>query len=210
MTIPAVGERFGKLLVLSEACRREDGRTVVRCACSCGVILQVKPSDLRRGFIVSCGCHKREITAQRNRSNTVHGMSATAEHKTWRGILERCLTPQSKYYSRYGGRGITVSDRWLDFRNFFADMGSRPSPKHSIDRRNNDGPYSKQNCRWATTIQQNRNRRTNVILEFNGESRCVTEWAEILDIPPFRIFGRLRRGFSAADALDIRDRRHTA
>lgn len=95
-------------------------------------------------------------------------------------MLDRCLNENSKSFHHYGGRGINVCARWMAFESFLADMGERPTDKHSIDRYpNNDGDYEPSNCRWATMKDQSRNTRRNVFLEFNGERRCVAEWAEV-------------------------------
>lgn len=111
-------------------------------------------------------------------------------------MIARCCNPKSQVYENYGGRGITVCERWLEsFENFFADMGVCPTGL-SIDRIDNDGPYSPENCRWATDKEQGRNKRTCRFLEMNGERLPLSEWAERLGIPENTIRNRLRRGWS--------------
>jgi hypothetical protein len=131
-------------------------------------------------------------------------MSETQEYSIWLGIIQRCCNPNQEGYKKYGGRGITICDRWLNsFEAFFADMGLRPSPEHSIDRfPDQGGPYSPGNCRWATRKQQANNMRTNVILEYKGERHTLTEWADIKGIPRSVLRTRYSRGWSVAEALD--------
>lgn len=137
------------------------------------------------------------------------------EYHAWIGMIKRCQSPKHSAWKNYGGRGIQVCARWLGddgFLNFLTDMGSKPSPRLTLDRIDNDENYEPDNCRWATMTQQSRNKRTNVFLRFKGESRCINEWAEIIGVPPTRILQRLDTGLTAAEALtlttkDIRDRK---
>jgi hypothetical protein len=112
-----------------------------------------------------------------------HGLSRIPEYHVWDNIKSRCYDPANKCYSNYGARGIRVCPAWIDsFATFFSDMGSRPSPKHSIERIDNDGDYEPQNCRWATSREQARNRTTNRFITHNGETRCLADWAEFAGI----------------------------
>jgi hypothetical protein len=106
-----------------------------------------------------------------------HGQYLSPEYKAWAAMKARCLNPSDAAYAAYGGRGITVCDRWLDSSAFLEDMGKRPSPKHSLDRINNNGNYEPGNCRWATARQQIRNTRRNVNVEFNGKTQCLMDWS---------------------------------
>jgi transposase len=121
--------------------------------------------------------------------------SSTSEYEIWHGMKQRCGNPNSRGYPKYGGRGIMVCDRWQQFDNFIADMGPRPSPDHTIDRIDNDGPYSPENCRWATWVEQNRNTRSNRIVIYDGQEMCVTEVAERLGLCKETVFWRLNHGF---------------
>jgi len=110
-------------------------------------------------------------------------MTGTPEHNVWMNMLQRCVSPSYKLYPYYGGRGITVCDRWrTDFTAFYADMGPRPSKKHSLERLDNDGPYAVGNVVWGTRVMQMRNRRTTVFLTFNGVRRPMAEWAELVGL----------------------------
>ena len=127
-----------------------------------------------------------------------------AIYNIWCSMKERCTVPSQKRFGRYGGRGIAVCDRWMkSFENFLADMGRRTSPQHSIDRwPDMNGNYEPTNCRWATVEMQARNRSNNHVIEFRGESRCITEWAEILGIKMGTISQRINKyGWSVERAL---------
>lgn len=171
-----IGQRFGRLLA-GEA-RRTAGSWFILCTCDCGTIKLVRSDHLRTGRIVSCGCYKREATI---RANTKHGdcrqTGKATEYLIWVGMVKRCTNPNTKTYHRYGGRGITVCQRWLDsYEAFLEDVGRRPSPHHSIERINNCGNYGPTNVRWATTLEQNNNRRSNRFLEFNGKRQTIADW----------------------------------
>lgn len=118
-------------------------------------------------------------------------MSKTRIYQIWFGMIDRCSNPKYKSYHNYGGRGIAVSSPWLKFENFYADMGEKPKD-HSLDRIDNNGPYSKSNCRWATQKMQARNRRTNRLIEFNGVIRPVEEWGEMYNFKPHTFWLRLK------------------
>jgi hypothetical protein len=107
----------------------------------------------------------------------------------------RCLNPNTRFYSDYGGRGITICREWDSFEQFLADMGPRPTVGHELDRINNDGPYASWNCRWATKAEQSRNRRNNVFLEWNGERKTLAEWVRAVDVPEATLRRRLRDGW---------------
>jgi hypothetical protein len=125
----------------------------------------------------------------------------STEYSIWYGIRGRCLHPHNPAYARYGGRGITLCPEWHDFDRFLADVGPRPSGKHSLDRIDTDGPYSRENCRWATATEQQNNKRTNRVLEFDGRRQTATQWARELGIPVTVLRVRLYRGWSVARSL---------
>jgi hypothetical protein len=132
-----------------------------------------------------------------------HGCSynPTPEYRAWSAMLKRCYSPSTQYFEHYGGRGITACDEWRsDFSRFLADMGERP-PGTTLDRKDNDKGYCKENCRWATRQEQGRNRRTNALLVYRGETRCITEWAEVCGISVEMLRTRLKRGWSIEDAI---------
>lgn len=132
-----------------------------------------------------------------------HGQTGTLEYKIWSSIKDRCLNPKQIAYARYGGRGITVCDRWRDdFAAFTADMGPRPSRDHTVDRIDNDGPYEPGNCRWATRTEQSRNQRRTVLVMHNGEQRSLASVCEDLGMDRVKVWHRIfLRGWSVEDAL---------
>lgn len=119
----------------------------------------------------------------------------------WHAMMHRCYNPKCESYKNYGGRGITVCRRWRDFDLFYADMHPRPSPAHSLDRINNNGPYELSNCRWANHYQQNTNKRNNRLLRLGGNSFTMSQWARRLNLNPSTILARLKRGCTVAQAL---------
>lgn len=205
--IDLTGQRFGRLLVLGYAGCTDEARWNVRC--DCGVLKTVGGKSMREGGTVSCGCYHRERTGLIGRTRNVrhHGAHRgrfESEYIVWSGMLTRCNCPTQPSYPRYGGRGISVCERWSGrdgFAHFRVDMGLRPSPRHSLDRIDNDGNYESGNCRWATASEQAMNRRTAHIIEANGVRRHIGEWANELGVSVTTIYGRLRRGWSPALAV---------
>ena len=151
------------------------------CRCDCGTEKEIPTGNLTGRVTTSCGCLKREMTSRRNRT---HGLSGTREHRIWKAMNARCSQPNNPAYKNHALRGIKVCDQWRGkdgFARFLADMGPCPSPKHSIDRfPDTNGNYEPGNCRWATTVQQSRNMRTNRYLTFRGETLILTDWARKL------------------------------
>lgn len=144
---------------------------------------------------------KRPDLAQMNRDRATHAMTGSPTYKTWDAMRYRCLNESSKDYPRYGGRGIKVCDRWKNsFEAFLSDMGVRPEGM-TLDRIDGSGDYEKDNCRWATPIEQARNRRGNVVIEYKGESGNVSYWAEKMGLERKTLEYRIRKGWDVERAL---------
>lgn len=188
-----IGKRFGRLLAVTVVGKDKHGRTLVSCECLCGNIVEVCCSPLAAGRTRSCGCLQKEAAVNMGRSSRTHGMSRSPEYEAWKSMLKRCTNLRYVRYPDYGGRGITVCDCWLKFENFYKDMGPRPSPDHSLERKDNDGGYCKENCIWATRKEQQNNLRSNVRLSYNGETRTLVQWAAIFSITPDTLRHRLDR-----------------
>ena len=184
--VKMIGLRFHRLLVVE---RLPGGRRLrYRCLCDCGRLTEAYGENLRNGHVKSCGCFRVEHTAAKN---TTHGLSDAATYETWKGMRSRCANKRNKNYPSYGGRGITVCERWNDYSNFVADMGERP-PGRSIDRIDNDGPYSPENCRWATKIEQANNVRRTKFLTLYGETKPLAEWARLYGLKYHTLYQRVR------------------
>jgi hypothetical protein len=164
------------------------------CQCDCGGSTWATRANLHNGKTTSCGCRRVEVST---RVNQTHGLSNTREYITWCHLRARCENPKTPAFKRYGGRGITVCERWrASFLNFLADMGNRPSDGHSIDRIDVNGPYSPENCRWATSTTQCNNRRDSVFYEWNGKRQTLAQWSKELGMVPGTLRSRLDAGWS--------------
>lgn len=170
-----VGARFGRLLVIKrEQLTGKEPRWM--CRCDCGNEKSISYEALRSLNTQSCGCLRKERS--KNRMMT-HGLTASGEFRIWANMKNRCLNRKNFSFQEYGGRGISVCEKWSnDFQAFLSDMGKRPSPRHSIERRDNSGNYSPENCYWATPVQQANNRRSNAKYEYNGQKLTARQLME--------------------------------
>lgn len=191
--------RFGRLTALRRAENSPRGHVKWHCRCDCGNKSVVHATSLMSGKTTSCGCFSRERVKE---ISTKHGFYKSPEYRIWSRIKDRCNNPNSDCYDGYGGRGITLDPSWEIFENFYTAMGPRPSPNHSIDRIDNNKGYSKENCRWATSKEQSRNKRSNRYLTLNGKTLLLVEWAEKLNCSPRAIQQRIDYyGWSVEKAL---------
>lgn len=195
--IDLVCQRFGKLLVKSRVENTNSGRSMFECVCDCGNTNNVNGSDLRRGATKSCGCGIKG----RPRIIKTDTVMSIPEYVVWVGMKQRCNDKNSKSYRYYGGKGITVSEEWMNFDRFLFDMGERPSSEYTLERIDSLKGYCKENCKWATYSEQNRNTSRNRLYTFNGKTQCITDWANDIKCNPISLFARLNRGWSFEKAI---------
>lgn len=198
--IDLTGQRFGRLVVKERRGSDSYKSSLWLCKCDCGNECLVASHNLRTQHTQSCGCLQRERTAE---AHTTHGHRHTRIYGIWNTMVARCHRKNTKAYPAYGGRGITVCDEWKNSFQSFYDwaMENGYNDGLSIDRIDNDKGYSPVNCRWVTMETQSNNRRSNITVEYNGESHTVAEWAKILGIKYGTLHKRLEEGWSAEDAF---------
>lgn len=198
--IDMAGWKIGRLSVIKHVGYVPHHSALWLCKCECGAERVVRADSLRRkGNTLSCGCFNRELTGNRRRA---HMSRHTPEYRSWQHMIQRTVNRNGRASDRYIGRGITVCERWAhSFENFLSDMGKKPTPKHSIDRINNDGNYEPSNCRWATARQQTQNYSRNVFIEHGGRRECLTEWARITGWSQTCIRKRMRLGIPISEIL---------
>ena len=193
-----IGNRYGRLVIIEHKPRGNNNKYFL-CKCDCGVYKEIDINTLKKGNTLSCGCYRLELIKNRTYR---HGMSRTTEHHTWQCVLDRCCNEKSKLFPRYGGRGITVCDEWMNsFEKFFEDMGLKPDPKYSLERVDNNGPYSKENCIWADSKTQSKNKSTSKYLEYDGKIMHLNDWAHIVGIHSDTLAQRFDAGWSAERIL---------
>jgi hypothetical protein len=204
------GQKFGRLAAVERAANAPNGKARWFCRCDCGSLITALSNNLIAGRSTSCGCARSETI---KRQLTRHGHATdglSVEYKRWKSIKDRCCNPNQESYPLYGGRGIRVCDRWLnDFSAFIVDMGPIPSPKHTIERKDNSLGYSPENCVWATTVEQANNRSNNRVLDVHGAQYTMAEACRIYGAPYDQVKGRIRRGWTAEEALGLAPRENT-
>jgi len=191
--IDMTGQRFGRLIALKRGYKEGSVSTYWLCKCDCGTEKLINGQHLRRGLIVSCGCHGRTVALK-------HGKQGTPTYTAWNSMRTRC-GDYGRPHKHWGGRGIKVCERWKSFENFLADMGERPAGM-SLERINNDGDYEPGNCRWATRLEQMQNTRANRNLSHEGRTLSLSAWAREKGLSLDTIISRLRRKWSVAQTLD--------
>lgn len=183
------GRKFSRLKVDSRAGTSKHQKSLWNCTCDCGNHVVVDTSTLTQGNTKSCGCLRTDELQRRGFRKDI----GTKTYRIWQAMLNRCRNKNVPHYCNYGGRGITVCDRWANYENFVSDMGKCPEGDMSIDRIDNDGNYEPGNCRWATRKEQNRNKRGNRLITYDGETMILKEWAERLDIDQASLRERLEK-----------------
>ena len=203
--IDLTGQIFGDLTAVNPTEDRRHGNVVWVCLCVCGNFSKVDSNRLRFGITQSCGCRKSRVTIARNIARTKHGHGKTYNqsptYRVWKGMIVRCEDPKHQNYKHYSSMGITVDPRWRgSFETFLADMGERPAGM-TLDRKESTKGYRPDNCRWATILEQNKNRTSNVLLTLNGETLILTDWARKLGCKVSALRMRLFKGWSVERAL---------
>lgn len=194
------GERFGRLVAQHFSHLSSRGQRMWVFACDCGGTVTTRCSSVIRQGVTSCGCLRVERVKVSSRK---HGGIADhpVEHRTWAAMMRRCRDPKNKAFARYGGRGITVCDRWSEFANFLADMGPRPTGRYSLDRIDNDKGYSPENCRWALFEVQGNNRSSNRKVVIDGVEMTVAQASRASGISPELAKMRLDKGWNVEQAF---------
>ena len=198
-----IGKRYGRLTVISFNCYLKKPHGVEKrfnCICECGGKTVSTMHNLRQGIAKSCGCERTKKLLARQ---VTHGKTHTKEYRIWQGIMRRCTDATFPAWPRYGGRGITVCDRWRSsFQTFLDDMGCKPDGDYSVERIDNDKGYSPENCKWADRAEQSRNKCTNRWIEVEGKRLVMTDWAKASGASIGRIRDRIDKlGWSEVDAV---------
>ena len=184
------GKRFGMLLVIKKTSKKGETRSKWLCKCDCGTEKEVIRASLVNGSTSSCGCSRRK-----------YNLPDEFDRKTyrlWHTMIRRCHDNKTNGYRIYSSKGIKVCGRWQGengFINFLKDMGDRPSDSHSIDRIDNSKGYFKENCRWATSIEQANNRDTNILISLYGEKQTIAEWARLFKMPYYKFHRRIKNRY---------------
>jgi len=194
-----IGDKFNKLTFQKEISRNRFNNRQGVFICDCGKTTIAVISKVNSGERKSCGCIHR-MGAKIIHGDTVNKMSI--EYSVWARMKDRCLRIKSKSYKNYGGRGIKVCDRWINsFENFLADMGRKPTLKHSIERIDNNGNYEPFNCKWAVSYDQQRNTRQNLMITHENKTMCLADWSKEIGINRSTIKKRINSGWSMIDTL---------
>jgi hypothetical protein len=202
----AIGTKFWMLTYVADLPKVKNKGRRATFMCDCGTLKDIVIARVKEGHTKSCGCYRKQVMYNRQKT---HGEAAikngckTKEYNTWAGMIKRCNNPKDISYPHYGGKGITVCERWLhSYENFLEDMGRRPSPRHSIDRKDNNKGYTPNNCKWSTFSEQRRNNSMPLrYLTARGETKILSDWAIVAGIHEATLRGRLRRGWDIGRAI---------
>jgi hypothetical protein len=210
--VPPLGTKIHSWTVIGQKIETGSDPRIL-CRCDCGEIRHVMFYQLVKNKTFRCICCTRRLMNPNYKHGEARKEQRSREYECWARINARCYNPSVREYSRYGGRGIRVCDRWRkSFSNFLADMGARPSIHHSIDRINNDGHYEPSNCRWATFREQQNNRRSNHRITWRGTTKTITEWTRYFGLTGRILYKRLWRHDWNAELvfadLRVEDGRH--
>lgn len=199
-----LGDRLGMLSVIGKSSRTtttKNMRWIFKC--DCGATTDKSAGDARR--MRHCGC---KTVRSGRRTKFGFRMLDVPEYPVWRRMLRRCYNKNCFEYKNYGGRGIRVCDQWLiNFKQFFQDMGSRPTPLHCIERLDNNGNYEPSNCAWSDRVSQNNNKRDNIVIELDGERMTIAEWSRKIGVSLKTLHSRHYKGLSPEQILSKKVKR---
>lgn len=208
--IDLTGQCFGRLTAIRPEGRSSDGKMLWVCVCKCGAVVKMRSSLLRSGHTKSCGCMQREKASELNKmTKTTHHATHTRLYGVWRGMRRRCAAKTGEKYEHYVKRGIIVCAEWEssfeEFQKWALANGYRDDL--TLDRKDNNGPYCPENCRWVTMEVQNNNRRINRFITHRNETRTLSQWAKCVGVRPDTLRRRLDRGWDIERALATKTRR---
>lgn len=198
------GRKYGRLTAIKSVERDKNNHYKWLCRCECGNEKIIYAHSLRNDVTKSCGCLSKEIISE---VNSTHGMTDTPIHYSWLFMRGVCNNSNNKQYKDYGGRGITICDRWLKFENFYEDIGERPSKDHRFGRKDVNGNFELSNCKWVTIKEQNNNKQNKVLLIIDEKIHSKIEWSEISGTNYHSICSRLNRGWSHKEAVYGKEKR---
>ncbi|HDY88064.1 MAG TPA: hypothetical protein ENH82_08135 [bacterium] len=194
-----LNKTFGRFLVIRYQGKDKTSHHYWVCRCICGVEKGIAETSLKRGRSKSCGCLRKETTSKNRKT---HGKAATPIYRVWQGIKRRCYCKKSLDYKYYGERNIYVCKQWKDsFETFYSDMGDIPFKGATIERKDNNGPYSPSNCKWATLKEQANNKRSNRMITINGKTKTLVQWRSIFNRNRHTFYDRIKLGWSEEKAL---------
>jgi len=199
--IDLTGQKFEKLKVVSYVGKTNGGKTLWECECKCGNIAVVRSDRLKNGDTKSCGCERVRKTAERS---TLHGNSKKRLYRIWRGMIKRTSNENVKEYHRYGGRGISICKEWRDNFESFEKWALENGYKDNltIDRKNNDGNYSPENCRWVNWKVQESNRGDVKKYTYKGGLKTIPELAEMANMRTETLRERIKKGMEISEAVE--------
>lgn len=188
--------KYNQLTYVSDAGVNKYGQPLWRLLCDCGSECVKIASAVRTARTKSCGCRRKA-----GHGNKRHGKRHSKEYTAWCNMLLRCYNEKNPHYRNYGARGIAVAIKWHEFIPFYQDIGEAPGPDYTLDRINNNRGYEPGNVRWAKRKVQSRNKRDNVWVEINGETKCLYDWCDVYEISAGSVYRRMENGEDIVSAI---------
>lgn len=200
--VDITGRRYGRVVIERVIFPHPNSikGAMCECICDCGNRYTRSRETIMAGKTNTCGCLRKENSARALKARAKHGMEGTKTYSAWRSMKRRCLSKRCKSYPDYGGRGITVCEKWMDFRGFFEDMGIAQEGM-TLERKDNNKGYSKENCVWASQKDQANNKRNTTFITHDGITRSLAQWAEFFGIGRKLLWFRLKRGWSFEESI---------